>query len=92
LIEAQRRPSTVTDDNGDPEFRTSETCDLFPSDTLVSALDVRMADIINVPTNLGEVMQGQRYLAGQEFKAPTDWFEPSGIDYPEHCAVRGQRT
>jgi prolyl 4-hydroxylase len=92
MIEAQRRPSTITDDNGDPEFRTSETCDLFPTDPLVAALDNRLAALIGVPSENGEIMQGQRYLPGQEFKPHTDWFEPTGVDYAAHCAVRGQRT
>jgi len=31
LIERDRRPSTIADDNGDAYFRTSETCDLAGS-------------------------------------------------------------
>ena len=37
-------------------------------------------------------MQGQRYEVGQEFKAHTDYFEPSGADFAKFCAVAGQRT
>src|ERR1700744_3067726 len=34
-IDAQRRPSTISDPNGDAAFRTSETCDLDSSDPVV---------------------------------------------------------
>lgn len=34
-IEADRRPSTISDANGDPYNQTSETCDLDPGDPLV---------------------------------------------------------
>ena len=36
-IDADRRPSTIADPNGDDYFRTSETCDLDMTDTLVAA-------------------------------------------------------
>ena len=41
LIDAGRRPSTIADDNGDPYFRTSETCDLaadLPADIWLQPL------------------------------------------------------
>ena len=92
MIETRRRPSTITDSNGDPAFRTSETCDLFPVEPIVAKLDARLAELLDIGAEHGEIMQGQRYLTGQEFKAHTDWFEPTGHDYAEHCAVQGQRT
>ena len=36
-IDARRRPSTIADANGDPTFRTSETCDLDPADPVEQA-------------------------------------------------------
>ena len=54
-----------------------------------------MADgsrVVGVDPALGEPMQGQRYLVGQEFKAHTDYFEPASADYPAHCGHAGQRT
>ncbi len=92
LIEAGRRPSTIADDIGDPRFRTSETCDLFPTDPIVAALDARLAKILGISPEYGETMQGQRYAPGQEFKPHTDYFDPGGADYQRYCAVMGQRT
>ena len=92
MIDARRRPSTIADDNGDPLFRTSETCDMAPDDPLTREIDRRIADFLGLGVIVGEPMQGQRYAPGQEFKLHTDYFEPDGPDYMTHCAVAGQRT
>ena len=91
-IEADRRPSTIADANGDPLFRTSETCDLHPTNALVAAIDRRISDLLGIDPAYGEVMQGQRYAVGQEFKLHTDYFDPDGPDYASYCSVWGQRT
>jgi len=92
-IDARRRPSTLADDvAGDAAFRTSETCDFDPSHPLIAQIDTRIADFLELDLAHGERMQGQRYAVGQEFKLHTDYFEPAGLDYEEHCAVAGQRT
>ncbi len=91
-IDAGRRPSTVSDANGDPFNRTSETCDLFPGDPLVDAVNARLDAMAGQPASHGEVLQGQRYAAGQEFKLHTDYFEANGPDWEENTAIGGQRT
>jgi prolyl 4-hydroxylase len=91
-IDANRRPSTVSDYNGDDAFRTSETCDLPDADPVVAAIDARIAAFTGLDLAHGEQMQGQRYAVGQEFKAHTDYFEPSGTDFAKYCTVAGQRT
>ncbi len=92
LIDANRRPSTLADTNGDHYFRTSETCDLDPEHPAVKALEVRLLTLTGIDGAYGEPVQGQRYEAGQEFKAHTDYFEPSGQDFLKYCSVAGQRT
>ncbi|MCW3835537.1 2OG-Fe(II) oxygenase [Sphingomonas canadensis] len=91
-IEADRRPSTISDHNGDYAFRTSETCDLDPADPLVAGVEARIADFLGLDPAHGEPLQGQRYEIGQEFKAHTDYFEPSGADFAKFCTIAGQRT
>ncbi len=90
-IDANRRPSTVSDFNGDSAFRTSETCDL-PDAEAVREIDRRIIELTGLDPAHGEPMQGQRYAVGQEFKGHTDYFEPSGVDFERFCAVSGQRT
>jgi prolyl 4-hydroxylase len=92
LIDAGRRPSTIADANGDRYFRTSETCDLDPSEPAVRDLERRLFEINRIDPAHGEPVQGQRYAPGQEFKPHTDYFEPDGADWHRYCAVSGQRT
>jgi prolyl 4-hydroxylase len=92
LIDANRRPSTIADPNGDHYFRTSETCDLAPDEPAVEALEVRLRSLTGIDPAHGEPVQGQRYEVGQEFKAHTDYFEPDGQDFEKYCSVAGQRT
>ena len=91
-IDARRRPSGLADHDGDPGFRTSETCDLDDADPLVKGIVARLAAWAGLDVAHAEPLQGQRYAVGQEFKAHTDYFEPSGADYELYCAAAGQRS
>jgi prolyl 4-hydroxylase len=91
-IDAVRRPSTISDPNGDAAFRTSETCDLNPLDPITADVEARIATLTGLDPVFGEPIQGQRYAVGQEFKGHTDYFEPSGVDYERFCGVAGNRT
>lgn len=91
-IDAQRRPSTISDSNGDAAFRTSETCDLDRFDAEVAEVEARIHRFCGIDPAHGEPLQGQRYAVGQEFKAHTDYFEPSGVDFQRYCGVAGNRT
>ena len=58
----------------------------------MSEVDRKISDLLGLPLESAEAMQGQRYAPGQEFKAHTDTFEPGGYDYFVHTAKMGQRT
>ena len=92
LIDAERRPSTLADHNGDDYFRTSETCDLSPELPVVQALEARLAALNAIDPAYGEPIQGQRYAEGQEFKPHCDYFNPGGQDWERYTSVAGQRT
>jgi prolyl 4-hydroxylase len=92
LIDAERRPSTLADANGDDYFRTSETCDLAPDLPVVKALEDQLFALNRIDPAHGEPVQGQRYAVGQEFKPHCDWFNPEGQDWEKYCSVAGQRT
>ena len=91
-IDATRRPSTISDSNGDAYYRTSETCDLDPADPATAELAARIGTFTGLDSRHAEPIQGQRYAVGQEFKPHTDYFEPDGADYDRYCAVAGNRT
>ncbi|MCL6741644.1 2OG-Fe(II) oxygenase [Sphingomonas sp. RB56-2] len=92
LIDANRRPSTLADDQGIARFRTSETCDLDPGQQLVANIRQRLSGLTGIAVSHAEPLQGQRYSVGQEFKPHTDTFNPDGADYFLHCAEAGQRN
>ncbi len=92
LIDRDRRPSTIADDNGDPYFRTSETCDLAADLPAVQRIETMITQLCGINPAYGEPLQGQRYDVGQEFKAHTDYFAPGGVDYARFCTLSGQRT
>ena len=92
LIDANRRPSTIADDNGDAYFRTSETCDLEAGETAVQRLEAMLEALNGIDPAYGEPLQGQRYVTGQEFKPHTDYFAPNGADYAKFCSIAGQRS
>lgn len=91
-IDAKRRPSEIADDLGIANFRTSETCDLDWRDPVVGAVDRKIADLLGLPLDSSEPLQGQHYAPGQEFKPHTDTFEPGGYDFLLHTVGSGQRT
>ena len=91
-IDATVRPSTITDDIGDPEFRTSETGELDYDDPFITGIDAKLCALIGIAEAFGEPLQGQRYDVGQQFKGHTDYFEPNGVDFVEHTQHSGQRT
>ncbi|WP_294123025.1 2OG-Fe(II) oxygenase [Sphingomonas sp.] len=92
LIDANRRPSTIADDQGIAQFRTSETCDLDYRNPLVAKVRTRLSELTGLPLSQAEPLQGQRYAPGQEFKPHTDTFNPGSADYYLHCAEAGQRS
>jgi prolyl 4-hydroxylase len=91
-IDRNRRPSTIADDLGIENYRTSETCDLDSADPEVAKVDRMITGLLGLPPENGEPIQGQRYSPGQEFKPHTDTFEPGGYDFYVHTARGGQRT
>lgn len=93
LIDGLCRPSTITDAYAvGADFRTSQTADLPGDDPLVASVYRRLADYAGLDIRHGELLQGQRYTVGQQFKLHTDYFEPTGLDYFPHTADGGQRS
>lgn len=92
LIDADRVPSSLLSPTEDPEFRTSESCNLHPAHPDVRAVEDKIWRLIGIQPELGETIQGQRYAPGQQFKPHHDFFHPNQPYWPEMERTGGQRT
>ena len=48
----------------------------------------RIDDLLGLSPKMGETIQGQRYLPGQEFKPHCDWFYPDQPYWPAEPQAR----
>ncbi|GAB3032001.1 2OG-Fe(II) oxygenase [Bowmanella dokdonensis] len=91
LIKGKLQPSRLSSEESDRSFRTSSTCYLGNmDDPLVARIDQQICAYLGIDAAYGEVIQGQHYQVGQEFKPHTDYFEAHEL--PVHGAQRGQRS
>lgn len=92
LIKSRLRPSEISNASElDAAYRTSSTCDLGTiGNDFVAEIDRRICSMLGVDASYSEVIQGQYYEIGQEFKAHTDYFEAG--EFEEYASERGQRT
>lgn len=93
-IKSHCRPSTITTpDEADKYFRTSQTCDLLlEAHALTQEIDQRIAEYMGIEPERSEVIQGQYYQVGQQFKKHTDYFEPNTWEFEKFGGDQGQRT
>ncbi len=91
-IDVDRIPSSLLSPSADPEFRTSESCNMNPTDPLVRQIEQKIADLIGIQPEHGETIQGQRYAVGQQFKEHHDYFDPTQPYWADMERCGGQRT
>lgn len=92
MIDDVARPSTLLATSEDPEYRTSSSSDLDRWDETVFALDSRIAELLGIPPENAETMQGQRYAVDQQFRAHCDYFHESSGYWAKMAESGGQRT
>lgn len=92
LIDAGSRPSTLLSTSKDPNFRTSDSCDLDRWSPYVQPVDEGLAALLGIPPEYGETMQGQRYKPGQQFRAHHDYFHETEEYWADVQQYGGQRT
>ena len=91
-IDAYRTPSKLLAPTADPDFRTSESCNLNPKDPFVRKIEAKIAGLLGIAGSHGETIQGQRYAPGQRFKAHYDYFDAAQPYWDEMERTGGQRT
>ncbi|MEO5868056.1 MAG: 2OG-Fe(II) oxygenase [Sphingomonas sp.] len=92
MIDANKRPSTLLSETDDPNFRTSESCDMDRWSPEVQPIDEAVAALLGIDPAKGETMQGQRYSPGQQFRAHHDYFFESEAYWQDMAKSGGQRT
>jgi prolyl 4-hydroxylase len=92
LIDRGSRRSTIYSVEQRPLFRTSDSCDFDLLHPLVAEVDRRIARATGIAPEYGEVLQGQRYRPGQEFKAHCDFFATNAPYWEKELQEGGQRT
>ena len=91
-IDEDRIPSGLLAPSADPEFRTSESCNLRISDPVNQRVQQKIDSLTGIEPSHGETIQGQRYAVGQQFKEHHDFFYTSESYWPEQEKIGGQRT
>lgn len=92
MIDAAARPSALHELDYASGFRTSYSGDLDPRDPFVAGISARIDALLGVAAEIGEPVQGQRYLPGQQFKPHNDWFYVTEAYWPQEEARGGQRS
>ena len=85
-------PSALFEKEKFEGVRTSYSCNLDVYDPLIAEVETRIAAMLGIEKSHGEPLQGQRYAAGQCFRAHNDFFyidQPYWAEYEPHG---GQRT
>jgi prolyl 4-hydroxylase len=91
MIEVDRKPSGLLSVTDDPDFRTSESCDLDRWHPFVQGIDAKICDLTGLKPRQGETLQGQRYGVGKQFKAHHDYFHVGEAYWDDEKKRGGQR-
>ncbi len=92
MIDDVARPSSLHELDYASGFRTSYSGDLDPGESFVKGISRRIDDLLGLDPLIGEPVQGQRYLPGQQFQPHNDWFYTSEKYWKLEEARGGQRS
>lgn len=92
LIDQTAVPSQILDHGYNEVWRTSYSGDVDPHDSFVKMVERRIDDLLGLPHEWGETMQGQRYAPGQEFREHMDWFWTKAPYFKTEAKRGGQRS
>ena len=92
LIDLVARPSSLHEEAFQEGFRTSYSGDLDPQDPFVTAISTRIDNLLGLEAKVGEAVQGQRYMPGQQFKPHHDFFHTSEPYWKHERKRGGQRS
>lgn len=77
----------------DNSTRTSKTCILgIMDDPLIAEIDQRIAETLGIHALFSDIIEGQHYSVGQEFKAHYDYFTRGLAMHDQYTKTLGNRT
>ena len=92
MIDMVAQPSTLfSAEDAAAGYRTSYSGNLDPHHPVVQMVSRRIDDLLGLPSENGETLQGQRYMPGQEYKQHCDWFHTSEPHWKVEKRHGGQR-
>lgn len=92
MIDRTAEPSTLLDNGYQSIWRTSYSGNVDPYDPFVQMIERRIDDLLGIPHEWGETIQGQRYAEGQEFREHMDWFWTKAPYFRQEAKRGGQRS
>ncbi len=92
MIDRTAEPSAVLDHGYNEVWRTSYSGNVDRGDSFVRMIERRIDDLLGLPHEWGETMQGQRYTPGQEFREHMDWFWTKAPYFKTEARRGGQRS
>ena len=92
MVDQTAEPSAVLDHGYTSAWRTSYSGNVDRNDPFVRMVERRIDDLLGLPHDFGETIQGQRYAPGQEFKPHMDWFWTKAPYWKQEARRGGQRS
>lgn len=74
MINSDSTPSSLYETIKTEGFRTSYSCNVDINDPDIQRIEKSICDLMGLDNNYSEVLQGQRYEVGQQFKPHHDYF------------------
>ncbi|GAA0485283.1 hypothetical protein GCM10009096_29980 [Parasphingorhabdus litoris] len=92
MIEADSTPSDLYETIKTEGFRTSYSCNVKIDDPDIQRIEKSICDLMGLDNDHSEVLQGQRYLVGQQFKNHHDYFHETEEYWKKEETNGGQRS
>ncbi|VAV93297.1 Similar to eukaryotic Peptidyl prolyl 4-hydroxylase, alpha subunit [hydrothermal vent metagenome] len=92
MIDDNPRPSTLYKGTEREGYRTSYSCNVDDSDPDIRRIDRSICDLMGMAGTHSEILQGQRYEPGQQFKDHHDFFHETEDYWKMEALNGGQRT
>jgi prolyl 4-hydroxylase len=92
MIDSDSQPSSLYKGTEQAGYRTSYSCNVDPANPDIRRIDQSICTLLGLPQSHSEILQGQRYQPGQQFKDHHDFFHQGESYWQFEGPNGGQRT